>query len=41
MADDLQSIEMLHLITKGKQPVIYPYHMEGQVLESVKQQPLS
>ena len=26
-------------ITKGKQPVIYPYHMEGQVLESVNNNP--
>ena len=26
-------------ITKGKQPVIYPYHMEGQVLESVDNNP--
>jgi hypothetical protein len=26
-------------ITKGKQPVIYPYHMKGQVLESVNNNP--
>jgi hypothetical protein len=26
-------------ITKGKQPVIYPYYMEGQVLESVNNNP--
>jgi hypothetical protein len=26
-------------ITKGKQPVIYPYHMEGPVLESVNNNP--
>jgi hypothetical protein len=26
-------------ITKGKQPGIYPYHMEGPVLESVNNNP--
>ena len=26
-------------ITKGKQPVIYPFHIEGQVLESVNNNP--